>query len=226
MSYLPMELKLVVPTSLDEITLEQYQRFARIEGDEEFRQKKMLEIFCQVPFSELPKVRLVDATNVLTVLSKTLNQKPDLTKFFELKGTKYGFIPALNDISLGEFVDLDNYMKDWATMHRAMAVLYRPVTKEKGERYDIEDYTPDEGREELFKQMPVSVALGAMVFFYRLGNVLAQHTLNSLAKEAKTSIQEKRSSDNDGDGIPASMLWLQETSQNLKQSLDYLFINA
>jgi hypothetical protein len=74
--------------------------------------------------------------------------------------------------------------------------------------------------------MPVSVALGAMVFFYRLGNVLAQHTLNSLAKEAKTSTQEKRSLDSDGDGIPASMLWLQETSQSLKQSLDYLFINA
>jgi len=221
-----MELKLVVPTSLDEITLEQYQRFARIEGDEEFRQKKMLEIFCQVPFSDLPKVRLVDATNVLTVLSKTLNQKPDLTKFFELKGTKYGFIPALNDISLGEFVDLDNYMKDWSTMHRAMAVLYRPVTKEKGERYDIEDYAPDESREELFKQMPVSVALGAMVFFYRLGNVLAQHTLSSLAKAAKTSTQEKPSSANDGDGIPASMLWLTEMSQNLRQSLDYLFINA
>jgi hypothetical protein len=221
-----MELKLVVPTSLDEITLEQYQRFARIEGDEEFRQKKMLEIFCQVPFAELPKVRLVDANNVLTVLSKTLNQKPELTKFFELKGTKYGFIPALNDISLGEFVDLDNYMKDWATMHRAMAVLYRPVTKEKGERYDIEDYTPDEDREELFKQMPVSVALGAMVFFYRLGNVLAQHTLSSLAKQVKTSTQGKPSSGNDGDGIPPSMLWLQEMSQNLRQSLDYLFINA
>jgi hypothetical protein len=221
-----MELKLVVPTSLDEITLEQYQRFARIEGDEEFRQKKMLEIFCQVPFAELPKVRLVDANNVLTVLSKTLNQKPDLTKFFELKGTKYGFIPALNDISLGEFVDLDNYMKDWATMHRAMAVLYRPVTKEKGERYDIEDYTPDEDREELFKQMPVSVALGAMVFFYRLGNVLAQHTLSSLAKQVKTSTQGKPSLGSDGDGIPPSMLWLQEMSQSLRQSLDYLFINA
>jgi hypothetical protein len=221
-----MELKLVVPTSLDEITLEQYQRFARIEGDEEFRQKKMLEIFCQVPFAELPKVRLVDANNVLTVLSKTLNQKPELTKFFELKGTKYGFIPALNDISLGEFVDLDNYMKDWATMHRAMAVLYRPVTKEKGERYDIEDYTPDEDREELFKQMPVSVALGSMVFFYRLGNVLAQHTLSSLAKQVKTSTQGKPSSGNDGDGIPASTLWLQEMSQSLKQSLDYLFINV
>jgi len=40
-----MELKVIVPTSLDEITLAQYQRFAKIEGDEEFLTKKMLEIF-------------------------------------------------------------------------------------------------------------------------------------------------------------------------------------
>jgi hypothetical protein len=31
-----MELKVIVPTSLSEITLEQYQRFARLEGDDEF----------------------------------------------------------------------------------------------------------------------------------------------------------------------------------------------
>jgi hypothetical protein len=49
-----MELKVVVPTSLSEITLDQYQRFARLEGDEEFLTHKMLEIFCGVPLAQLP----------------------------------------------------------------------------------------------------------------------------------------------------------------------------
>jgi len=35
-----MELKVIVPTSLSEITLEQYQRFARLQGDDEFLTKK------------------------------------------------------------------------------------------------------------------------------------------------------------------------------------------
>jgi hypothetical protein len=47
-----MELKVIVPTSLSEITLDQYQRFARLEGDEEFLTHKMLEIFCGVPLAE------------------------------------------------------------------------------------------------------------------------------------------------------------------------------
>ena len=216
-----MELKLVVPTSLDEITLEQYQRFARIEGEGEFKQMKMLEIFCGVPFSELPNVRLIDAVSVLERLTKTLSEKPGLTKFFELNEVKYGFIPALNEISLGEFVDLDSYLSDWATMHRAMAVLYRPVVKEKGERYDIEKYAATDERDEIMKQMPASVVLGALVFFYRLGNVLAAHTLRSLEKELKTHTPEKPSSDSDGDGISQSMRLLKEMSSNLETLLNF-----
>ena len=46
-----MELKVTVPTDLSEITVDQYQRFARLEGDEEFLTHKMLEIFCGVPLS-------------------------------------------------------------------------------------------------------------------------------------------------------------------------------
>jgi len=188
-----MELKLVVPTSLDEITLDQYQRFARIEGEGEFKQMKMLEIFCNVPFSDLPNVRLVDAVNVLNTLAKTLSEKPGLTKFIELNGTKYGFIPALNEISLGEFVDLDSYISDWATMHKAMSVLYRPVTKEKGERYDIEPYTATDERDEIMKEMPASVVLGALVFFLsfreRISNtyvaLFGQTTDNPYTREAQ-----------------------------------------
>ena len=37
-----MELKVNVPTTLSEITLEQYQRFVKLEGDEEFLTHKML----------------------------------------------------------------------------------------------------------------------------------------------------------------------------------------
>lgn len=216
-----MELKLVVPTSLDEITLDQYQRFARIEGDGEFKQMKMLEIFCGVPFSELPNVRLVDAVNVLNTLTKTLSEKPGLTKFFELDGVKYGFIPALNEISLGEFVDLDSYISDWANMHKAMAVLYRPVAKEKGERYDIETYTATDERDDIMKRMPASVVLGALVFFYRLGNVLATHTLRSLANGQKTPTQEKPSLDKSGDGIKVSTHLLLEMSSNLEKLLNF-----
>jgi hypothetical protein len=30
---------------------------------------------------------------------------------------------------LGEYIDLDAFLGDWDNMHRAMAVLYRPIEK-------------------------------------------------------------------------------------------------
>ena len=60
---------------------------------------------------------------------------------------------------------------DWQTMHKAMSVLYRPVTFSKGHKYQIEDY---EGivNDEAMKQAPLDVVFSAMVFFYRLSNEL------------------------------------------------------
>ena len=102
-----------------------------------------------------------------------------------------------------------------------MSVLYRPVTKEKGERYDIEPYTATDERDELMKQMPASVVLGALVFFYRLGNVLATPTLRFLAKHQTTPTQEKHSSDKNGDGTNQSMHLLMEMSSNLETLLNF-----
>ena len=45
------------------------------------------------------------------------------------------------DRYIKEFVDLDNKLGNgWADMHEVMAILYRPVTKKKGDKYNIEDY--------------------------------------------------------------------------------------
>ncbi len=87
-----MELKVIVPTSLSEITLEQYQRFARLEGDNEFLTKKSLEIFCNVPLEQLPNVRFKDVSNVFSHINAMMQEKPSLTPRFTLKGQEFGFI--------------------------------------------------------------------------------------------------------------------------------------
>jgi hypothetical protein len=102
-----------------------------------------------------------------------------------------------------------------------MSVLYRPVTKETGERYDIEAYTATDERDDIMKEMPASVVLGALVFFYRLGNVLATHTLRSLAKQQTTPTPGKLNSDKSGDGINPSMHLLLEMSSNLETLLNF-----
>ena len=94
-----MELKVIVPTSLSEITLDQYQRFARLEGDEEFLTHKMLEIFCGVPLAQLPNVKFSSVANVMRHINTMFEEKPSLKPTFTIGEQEFGFIPNLEDIT-------------------------------------------------------------------------------------------------------------------------------
>jgi hypothetical protein len=220
-----MELKVVVPTDLSEITLEQYQRFARLDGDEEFLTHKMLEVFCNVPLSKLPNVKFKSLSGIVNRLNGMFATKPSLKLEFTLGGQTFGFIPNLEDITFGEYVDLDNYMADTQDLHKTMAILYRPITQRAGKRYDIEPYESAEKYSDLMKQAPLDVVLGATLFFYRLGSDLLLATMNSL-EEQQTNIAEKLNSEGSGDGTPRSITLLKEMSQSLKMWEDWAFTNA
>lgn len=220
-----MELKVIVPTSLSEITLEQYQRFARLEGDEEFLTKKMLEIFCNVPLEKLPNIRFKDISSVFKHISAMMKDKPSLTQRFTLNGQEFGFIPSLEDITYGEFVDLDSYMSDTQNLHKTMAVLYRPVTQKSGKRYDIEDYESATKYCDLMKEAPMDVVIGS-ILFWTLGKELLMATLTSLEGQAKMITPHKDNSTNDGDGIQPSIPLLKEMLDDLMMLEDYPFINV
>ena len=220
-----MELKVVVPTSLSEITLDQYQRFVRLEGDEEFLTHKMLEIFCGVPLAQLPNVKFKSLAGVVNRLNGMFNEKPSLKQKFTIGKQTFGFVPNLEDITFGEYVDLDNYMSSTTDLHKTMAVLYRPVTNELGKRYDIEPYESAEKYCETMKQAPMDVVLGATLFFYRLGNDLLNATTHSL-ENPKTNTLLKRSLEENGDGILRFITSLKAMSEPLKKLEDWAFTNA
>lgn len=221
-----MELKVIVPTSLSEITLEQYQRFARLEGDDEFLTKKMLEIFCGVPIEELPNIRFKDVSNVSKHLRAMMEEKPSLTQRFTLNGQEFGFIPSLEDITYGEFVDIDTYLTDVQNLHKTMSVLYRPITGNVGKYYVIEDYESSSKYCDTMKQAPMNVVLGSVLFFWTLGRELLTATLTSLEKEAGMTLAQKPNSTSDGDGITLSIPSLKVMLEDLMRSQDSPFTNA
>jgi hypothetical protein len=221
-----MELKVTVPTDLSEITLDQYQRFARLEGNEEFLTHKMLEIFCGLPLADLPNVRIKDVSHVTKHIQGMLEQKPKLVPTFTLGEQEFGFIPELDNITYGEFVDLDTYLQDVQYMHKTMAVLYRPVTQKVKNRYLIESYESAGKYADLMKQAPMHIALGAVLFFYRLGNELLEATLTFL-EEGKMDLMSTQDKDNlqsVGDGMRHSINSLKamldglQTFQNLNST--------
>jgi hypothetical protein len=72
-----------------------------------------------------------------------------------------------------------------------MAVLFRPITKRKGEKYEIEEYESSINYSEVMKGMPLDVAISANVFFWNLGIDLLEGTMNFLQEQMKEMNQEE-----------------------------------
>jgi hypothetical protein len=215
-----MKVKIQVPTSLSEITLEQYQKFNKINIEENqntnFILHKTVEIFCGLDLKDIAKIKVHSVKSVIKDIDNVFSEKPDLIPTFKLKGKEYGFIPKLDDISLGEYIDLDDSLTDWETMHKAMSVLYRPVTMKKGDKYLIEEYNGTDDAESM-KQMRLDVVMGSIVFFYNLNNELLQTILNYLNREVPNQMNtlQLQTLERSGVGINQSMDLLKEMLPNL-----------
>ncbi len=216
-----MKIDITVPDKLSEITLGQYQKFLKIQNentDERFLSSKMIEIFCELKLTDVMKLKLADVNGICAILSDMFNEKPALKKTFFMDGVEYGFIPNLEDISFGEYIDLDNYLTDWELMDRAMGVLYRPIKNRYGERYSIEEYTAKETG--YMKAMPLDAALSAVLFFYHLGIDLSMTMMNYLEHKEETALQQFLNLEQSGNGTLQFTHSLKEILQDLKISLN------
>jgi len=111
-------------------------------------------------------------------------------------------------------------------MHKAMAVLYRPIKQKLGARYLIEDYEGSHKYSETMKQMPLGVVMGAMVFFYNLTNALLKAIPSYLAKQAKKEQTKGAISEENGEAIKKYIHLLKETSEDLTKLQTYPYIPA
>jgi hypothetical protein len=229
------DIKLIVPDSLHEIELGQYQTYlASIENldateDAEQINRKLIETFCGLKPEQVNLLPLTSVESLLGVLSGAFSEEFELIRHFELDGVKFGFIPKLDDMSLGEYIDLESTFGDWEKMHKAMAILYRVVNFEKGEKYDIVSYETNEELAEAMKMMPLSVVMSCMVFFYSLGTELAQATLSytqKVVKESSTTSQVREALELNGVGINQFTDSLKAMSEDLMKLQPYRSTNV
>ena len=216
-------MKIKIPSSLKAITLEKYQKYLKIQEnntDETFLAIKMIEIFLGLRGDTIMKMKAKSIRDITNVLSEMFTEKPELVKEFTMKGVNYGFIPDLENMTFGEYVDLDTYIGDVDNLHRAMAVLYRPITHKANEKYLIEEYEGED--DEKMKDMPMDAVLSSILFFYHLGMELSTTMLNYLQEEEENKdILQQLTLVENGDGIKASFQdSLKEILQELKISLN------
>ena len=221
-----MKVNIQVPTKLSDISLNDYQKYLRIvevnkddENSEVFLQQKMLEIFCGLPFSDAIKYRMQDINQATSLILEALNEQPDLVTSFTIGDTKFGFVPNLEDISFGEYIDIDTYMGDWDNMHKLMAVLYRPIVNQIKDQYLIEEYKGDNYHEAMM-HTPMNAVVSSLLFFYRLEKELVKCLTDYLEKVGEIAYQQSQTLTHDMAGINQSIRLVEETLPNLRKSQD------
>ncbi|MGYP003132936729 len=232
---------LSIPKELSGISLKQYQKYIKTvkveQGKEptkeeiDFANLKLLECFCGITMKEAYNLPLTEFSGIIGHIAELFKEDTPLQRTFEMtdpngQTVKFGFMPKLDDISLGEFIDLDKYISDWQQMHKALAVLYRPVVFEKKDLYLIEEYEGSDKYADVMLDAPVNVALGATVFFYRLGSELSKHMMGYLEKQLKVDSELQQTLEQNGVGINQFTDLLKATQQNLKTLQNFPYFNA
>ena len=148
--------------------------------------------------SDIPKklIKELSLSDVAVIMSKVgeLQAKQDtkLKRIIEINGVEYGFHPDLDSISLGEYADIEQFIKNGIDkqLPELMSVLYRPIKLKKNDIYIIEPYDGDiRLRAEEMKLMSAEQVQSALFFFYNLGKVFSEILplyLMERLKETKT----------------------------------------
>ena len=215
-----MKINITIPENLNEITLYQYQRFEKLIKDNEpseFVNQKTIEIFCNIELKDVARIRIAEVSEILKHINDLLQQKPKLTQTFKLGVYEFGFIPKLEDLSSGEYIDIESYLSDTQTLHKAMAVLFRPIKTKVNKLYTIEEYESSDKYSEVLKYMPLDIALGCMLFFSTLLNDCVSGLTDYIQNEAEQSEQVKQLLEKNGGGINQFTQQLRETFSTLTQ---------
>ena len=103
-----MKIELTVPTRLNEIPLINYQKFyasQQASNDDEFIMQKMVQCFCGIELKDVAQIRMSDVVDIVTNLTTILQDKPKFEPTFKIDNIEFGFVPSLENLTFGEYVD-------------------------------------------------------------------------------------------------------------------------
>jgi hypothetical protein len=151
----------------------------------------------QIPVEEAARIDRETGEKVLKVFTNALIGEAKFKHRFDLKTKQVGFVPKLDGITYGEHADIVNNAKKenvYKTLPKVLAILYRPVTKTLGKRYEIEEYNSErhlcEDNIALFRDMPMQYADGALAFFLTISRELRANLELSLLRQTKNQVME------------------------------------
>ena len=189
--------------SWNDVTLEKWQQLVLGKKKSKTEEaKETIKALSDLPIKLVEEMALSDVAQIFETLSK-LQMKGKLKKVFEIDGIEYGFLPDLDEITLGEWADIEHNIKDGLdkNIHKIMAVLFRPITSREDKMYSIEAYKDGRERAEKFKKkMNAEQVQQSLVFFWNLGNELLTTLPLFLMQKMNKMKQQATSLAKSGDG--------------------------
>ena len=170
------EFKLI--SSWEDVTLEKWLKLIDFHNGTKTKEaEETIAALSNIPKDLIKQLELKDVAVIMGKLAELqAEQDSSLKKIIEIDGVRYGFHPNLNEITLGEYADLETMIKNdiEKNMPEVMAILFRPIVEEQNNIYTIKAYDGNISiRAEEMKKMPAEQVQSALVFFYNLGKELS-----------------------------------------------------
>ena len=180
-------IKISLPEDISDITLEQSQKYLAIikrdDIDLNAKTKRIITLFTGLKRREVELIDISDYDSIVNQINKALDSDVEFKHRFTLNGVEYGFVPKLDEITAGEYIDLSSYSNSPDDLNKILAILFRPVIlSDAFGNYEIESYTANSEYADIMTQAPMNIVNGMLVFFCLLSSELQIHTLKYIAK--------------------------------------------
>jgi hypothetical protein len=163
--------------SWEDVTLEKFMQLTMEEDVSKTKEvEQTIALLSDLPQTLIKELSLRDVTNIFEKLAELQVQENEmLTTTLTIDGVEYGMHPDLSEITLGEYADIETYVKMGLQKHlpEIMAILFRPIVERENDVYTIEAYDGDiKIRAEKMKQMNAEQVQQVLVFFWTFVRLL------------------------------------------------------
>jgi len=179
------EFKLI--SKWEDVTLEKWLKLIDFhKGTKSEEAQETIAALSNIPKDLIKQLELKDVAVIMSKLSELqAKQDSSLKRIVEVNGKRYGFHPNLDEITLGEYADIETMIKNdiEKNMPEVCAILYRPIVEENNDVYTIEAYDGNISiRAEEMKKMSAEQVQSALVFFYHFATILLLTLESSLTQ--------------------------------------------
>jgi hypothetical protein len=190
-------MKLKIPGDGSQITLRQFMDYQNAVDDVE---RAMVIINKSREYCESLKADSVQT--IITLFAEVIDSSSSkFERVAMVNGKRLGFIPDINAMTFREHVDLDTYAKDiwhlngkvnYKHFPNLMAILFRPVTEQVGDFYNIQKYDASKTSDYMPEVLGLTLdqVNGALLFFSSIGAELVSNSLDYLDKMMTTELSE------------------------------------